>query len=429
MSTKRPKASKSSQKRRVYIETYGCTLNQADSDLIAGLLQSRGYSITDEKSADVVILNTCTVKSATESKILYRLKNLKKPVVVAGCMSVNEDRVRKASPSSVIVSPHSIKEIPDAVSYALKRSPAVFSSFSSKENIPRVFKAPILRIPIQEGCTGNCTFCETKFARPVLRSHSVKTIVRWVEEGVKKGAKEIQLTGMDCGAYGIDINSELPELLEHVLSVEGDFLVRLGMINPKHVIQTEKKLLKLFKNEKFYKFLHIPVQTGSEKVCGDMNRRHTVKDYLKLVNDFREKIPEMTIATDIIVGYPTENEDDFRKTKSVLIKSSPDVVNVSKFSVRDRTPAKSLKQLKTETIKRRSTELSKLVKEITAERNSSLVGNVYDVLITEKQKDYTGRNRSYKQVVVKDFKGKTGETVKAKIEKSNHGSLIAYLYR
>jgi len=430
MSTRRPKALKSPRKTRVYIETYGCTLNRADTDLISGLLQSKGYLITgSESSADVVIFNTCTVKSATENKTLYRLKNIRKPLVVAGCMAVNENKIRKTAPHASIVFPSSLKNIDKAVLAVLKKKPKTFSSSEFKHDIPRIFTAPILRIPIEDGCTGNCYFCQTKLARPILRSYPMKTIVRWVEEGIEKGAKEIQITGMDSGAYGLDLGTNLIELLQYVLSVEGDFKVRLGMINPQHVLKMEKQLLEIFKNEKMYKFLHIPVQTGSEKVCKDMNRPHKAKDFLEIVKSFRKKFPEMSIATDIIVGYPTETENDFQKTKKLLIKSELDVVNVSKFSVRDGTPAKLLKQIDTKIVKRRSVELTKLVKKLTSKRNKKFIGKVYQILITEKQRDYTGRNNNYKQVVVKDFKGKLGDSVKVKIKEANHGSLIAYLYK
>jgi tRNA A37 methylthiotransferase MiaB len=196
------------------------------------------------------------------------------------------------------------------------------------------------------------------------------------------------------------------------------------MANPDHVARMKKEIIGGLKGRRFYKFLHVPVQSGSEKVCKEMNRDHSVKDFVEIVRDFRAEIPEMVIATDIIVGYPTETEEDFEETLRVLNETKADIVNVSKFSPRPGTKAALLKPLGNIEVKRRSTITSALVKKLAAENNRKLVGKTYEVLVTEKQRDYTGRNVDYRQVVVKGFKGKLGDKVNVKINDSNYGCLI-----
>ncbi len=439
---------------RIYLETYGCTLNQSDSDVIKKTLEKAGHQIVPSESfSDVVVLNTCTVKGATENKIIERIKSLnkKKPLVIAGCLSVNEKLLKKIAPNSPIVGTSSISSISDAIEDALQGQGKIYKSREDKTNLDRSFSGPIIRIPICEGCTSNCYFCQTKLARPFLFSYAPKTIIRWIEDGLKQGAREVQLTAMDSGVYGLEISKTstsfrtehrsngldlkigLVELLHYICEIDGKFFVRLGMINPYHAKRLGNFLADALMNDKMYKFLHLPVQTGSERVCKEMNRQHNVNDFIQVVEAMRKRIPEITIATDIIVGYPTEREKDFEETLQLVRRIKPDIVNISKFSPRDGTVAKNMKQLPTQVLAKRSRELTKLVKETSAKKNLELIGKTFEVIITEKQQkhylknmveSFTGRTRFYKQVVIRNFKGKLGDLVKVKIEDANHGSLF-----
>jgi len=416
------------KKPKILIETYGCTMNQADSDMIEAILRGRGCQVSgsDEGDADVIVLNTCTVKGPTENKILERIRKLEtenRKLVVAGCMSVNSDRLRKIT-GAPIVWPGAIGKIGEAVEDALCGQATEYKDVERKEGLPAAVTRPIMRLAIAEGCTGSCSFCQTKLARPGLRSMGPQSVLKRMADGIAAGAKEIQITAMDTGAYGLDIGADLPSLLNCINDIDGDFFVRLGMINPDHALRMKEKLATALKGPRFYKFMHIPVQSGSEKICRDMGRKHTVAEFESIVRDLRAQIPGITIATDIIVGYPTETEGDFRDTLDLLKRMKPDITNVSRFSARPGTKAKELKPLSTQEVKRRSTEASALVRTICEERNRALIGNVFEVLITEKQKDFTGRTIGYKQVVVKDFKGGLGDRIKVKISGANHGSLF-----
>ncbi|MFH2023719.1 MAG: tRNA (N(6)-L-threonylcarbamoyladenosine(37)-C(2))-methylthiotransferase [Candidatus Micrarchaeota archaeon] len=423
---------------KVYIETYGCTLNQAESDIMHALLSEQHEIVANESQCDVLILNTCTVKGPTENRIFERIKSLVsngKKIVIAGCLTVNEKKIRKYAPKAPIVKTHAISQISDAVNSAFdgvgnigKVYGAVFTRIPT--TIPKLATSPIARIPVNDGCTSNCFICQTKLARPYLRSYSQKTIVKWINEAVSQGAKEIQLTSMDLGTYGLDLKTDLVSLLDNIIKDDSSthkdtkFMIRLGMINPNHLKHMLPDIIRILKHPKFYKFIHIPVQTGSEKVCNDMNRDHTVKYFVDIVNSLRREIDGISIATDIIVGYPTETDGDFEQTKKLLETIRPEVVNISKFSPRPGTKAKELKQLHNDIIKSRTLELVAFVRKMSVQICSRSIGKTYQVLITEKQGDFTGRNINYMQVVVKDFKGQLGDLINVKIIDAGHGFLF-----
>lgn len=421
---------------KVCIETYGCTLNQADSDIMKALLSKKYEIVEDGQEGDVVVLNTCTVKGPTENKILERIKSLRKNnrrFVVAGCFTVNESKIRESAPLAPILGPSSLRRVADAVDAAMSGRAESYTEPESKEGLPKAFTPPIARIPVNDGCTSSCHFCQTRLARPSLRSYSPKAVMNWINESVKLGAREIQLTSMDLGAYGLDMGTNLAELLGLIAHDDSsgrtstEFLIRLGMINPNHAKRMLPSIISALSHPRFYRFLHIPVQTGSERVCREMNRDHTVKDFRDIVAAVRKEIPEVTIATDIILGYPTETEEDFQETKRLLMEMKPDVVNISKFSARPGTKAKKLRQLDSNEIKARSREASALVKKICLEKRKALIGKKYRVLITERQRDFTGRNTNYIQVVVKDFKGQLGDFVSVKTTDANHGCVFGIM--
>jgi MiaB-like tRNA modifying enzyme len=404
---------------KVFIKTYGCTLNQTDSDAMKGLLLANGVEIVQEEgSADVIILNTCTVKSQTQQRIIEKLKKLNgKKIAVTGCLvSANRELVEKYAPSASLIGTSSISNIYDAVqaSYRNKKKVFINQRFENKLSLPRLRGKVIAKIPISEGCTSNCSFCATKFARAGLHSYNEEAIASEIKSCIELGCKEIQLTSQDAGAYGFDKNTNIAELVNKIDKIEGNFSARIGMMNPQHAIKILPELIDAFKSSKIYKFLHIPVQSGNNGVLRDMGRFYTVENFLQIVNEFRENFKEITIATDIIVGYPTENESAFQDTLNLLEKAKSDVVNVSRFTPRPNTTAAKLEQLPNQSIKERTKIVSELCKKIELEINKKLIGSEYKVLLTERQNDsVTGRNPSYKQVVVNN--GDLGNFIKVKI--------------
>lgn len=387
-------------KMKVHLETYGCALNKADSSIIKGFLSNQTF--TDAKNADVVIVNSCAVKLTTENRMFSKIKkHLKanKEVLVTGCLPKINLRELKKYPVSIVDS-NSLDQLPKALEKIKENKTVYFSSDNHKNKLsfPHCLDMGITTIvEISEGCLGKCAFCGTKNARGSLTSYSSEDIRNYVGFLVKAGKKEIYLTSQDMGCYGFDIESNLPELLREITSIKGDFLVRIGMMNPNHALKILDKLVEAYKNKKIYKFLHVPVQSGSNKVLKEMDRAHTKEDFEEIIERFRKEIPDVCIATDIIVGFPTETEEDFEETIELMRRIKPDVVNISKFYPRPKTKASEMKKLPTEIIAKRSRLLSKICREIHSEKNKLYVGKKFRCLVTDSKRKLA-RAPNFKQV-------------------------------
>ncbi len=395
---------------RTYIKTYGCTLNRADSDIMAGLLEGGGVEVVgSERDAEVIVLNTCTVKRPTEQRILDNIKRLVKGdarLVVAGCMAgANADVIRKHAPNAVIVTTGSIDRIVDAVADANNGAASDYSRHAGPDK-PALLKANgsvIARVPVSEGCLSACSFCETRFARGRLNSFPEDVILRAVENAAKAGSKEIELTSQDMGAYGADRKTDIAGLMREISEIDGDFKVRIGMLNPDHLHKYIDELIAAFDSDRFYRFLHLPVQAGSDRVLMDMGRGCGSGTFMDHVKRLRRGVKGIAIETDIIVGYPTETEEDFDETLGLLKTARPDMINISRFGAREHTRASRLRQLGQLEIKRRSVAASRLARRIQKEKNVSYVGRTIPVLLTEPARgSLNGRTDSYRQVVVRD---------------------------
>ncbi|NYZ76628.1 MiaB/RimO family radical SAM methylthiotransferase, partial [Candidatus Micrarchaeota archaeon] len=281
--------------------------------------------------------------------------------------------------------------------------------------LPKMREGVVARIPISEGCASCCSFCVTKLARPVLHSYDEGAIIREIERCVGAGFREIRLTSMDTGAYGLDKKTDLASLLERVDRIEGKFLTRVGMINPEHAVRMLPDLIEAFKSDKIYKFLHMPLQSGDEGVLRSMNRRYSPREFMHVAEEFRKEFSELTLATDIIVGFPTESGEAFSRTIDVINELKPDVVNTSKFFPRPGTKAAKMRLLPDAVVAERSRTVSALCRDISLRKNRQFIGKELEVLLTEMAGNcMAGRTRSYKQVVLN--KGKLGEFVDVSIK-------------
>ncbi len=426
-------------KPKISIETFGCSANKSDSEIMAGILKKEGYELSDK--ADLVLVNTCGVKRPTEDKIIHRLKKLSsenKKIIVAGCLTkINLGGIKKAVPNfSAIMdtkSVHKIAEVAGRVDSGESRIVEFSDSLPSKPLLPmQRFNETISIIQISEGCKSSCTFCGTKLARGDIKSYRPELIRERVRADLEQGVKEFWITSQDGSAYGQDIGTNLAELLKSVCSIEGGFMIRVGMMNPLHFLggRMLKDLIEAFKSEKIFKFLHLCVQSGSDKVLKDMRRGYKAEDFERIVKAFRKEIPEITISTDIIVGFPTESEKGFSATKSLVERIKPDIVNISKYGARLGTLASKMEPLDPKAINERSASLHFLVKGIQQKKNEKWLGWEGKIIIDERGKEgsFMGRNYSYKPVVVKardDFYGKV-LNVKIKSAKSNFllGSIV-----
>jgi len=410
---------------QVFIKTFGCALNQSDSELMAGLLQKAEFDITDDiEKADVIIVNTCTVKGPTETnffKYLGEIKKLGKPIIIAGCIAQTDPEKVKGYN---LIGTYEVNRIAEVVEEAVNDN--VIELLAEEKyprlNLPKVRKNPVIEIiPICAGCLGEpCAYCKVKAARGSLVSYDKKEILRQAQHAMMEGVKEIWLTAQDTGCYGKDNNSNLPELLKELTHIGGDFKIRLGMLNPNHILGFLDELIDAYKSDKMFKFLHVPVQSGSDNILKLMKRKYTVDDFKKIVSRFREAIPEITIATDVICGFPDEKEEDYDKTRDLIKEIKPDVLNISKFWARPKTAAASMgHKVKGEEIKRRSSLMTDLFNNISRMRNEKWLGWNGEILVDEIGKDdtFVGRNYAYKPVIVKGNL-KIGDNVKVHIRRA-----------
>jgi len=394
---------------KIFVEAYGCSASFADSEMISGLIVNGGHTLVDNSSkSDLNIVVTCSVKDVTANKMIHRIKSLKsKPLVVAGCFpKAEKSTVEKFSGNASLLGPNSLGMTLQVIDSTLngKKLVALEDSDLSKVGLPKVRLNPVVGIvEIASGCMSECTFCQTKLSKGDLSSYRLGDIVRQVQTEIKEGCKEVWLTSTDNGCYGFDIGTDLPSLVNAVVEIPDDFMIRVGMMNPMYMPRIKEDLIESFDNDKVFKFLHIPVQSGSDKVLHDMKRGHTVGTFREIVKKVKERFGDFTISTDIIVGFPSETEEDFQKTVNLLDEVRPDMVNLSKYSIRPGTEAAEWKQIDVTEIKRRSKIIFEQINKISMENNKKWIGWTGKVLFDEKTNEgVKGRNFAYKPVFVRN---------------------------
>lgn len=401
---------------KVFIETYGCTFNKADAQIMAGVLDDNNVELTDSiDDADVVIVNTCYVKLPTENKITYRIQKLQeefpdKKIIVSGCMvEIDPEKLDKIGPDCSWIGPHQLGKTLEVVNRAYSGEVARECGFTKnpKVNVKKIADDPFIHIvQICEGCTGACTFCCTRFARGPLNSYPISDIVEDVRAAIENGACEIQLTAQDTAAFGLDSGEKLSDLIKEVSNLDGDFRIRVGMMHPKNVLKDIDGIIEAIKHPKVYNFIHLPVQTGSDKVLKEMRRGHSLEQYYEIVNRLRKEIPDLTIATDIIVGYPTENDDDFELTCKLLEEVRPSLIHLSKYQHRKGAISSDLKEVPHEVMKKRSKHLSVIKDQITKQENDELLGTVQRALVVEEgsKGGFIAKSDSYIPIIVDDVR-------------------------
>ena len=383
---------------RYHLETYGCTANRGESRGIERRLREAGHRrVSGPADADVAILNTCTVVETTERRMLRRAAELADQtadLVVTGCMALAQGEAFHAADIDARVLHWD--EVPQAVGNG--ECPTVAA------DVQPVLDGVVGILPIARGCMSDCSYCITKQATGKIDSPSVAENVAKARRLVEAGAKEIRVTGQDTGVYGWDSGErKLHELLAEVCALPGDFRVRVGMANPKGVHGIRDELAAVFaEHEELYNFLHAPVQSGSDAVLGDMRRQHRVREYREVVDTFESMLGTWTLATDFIAGFPTETDDDHRKSLDLLRETRPAKVNITRFSKRPGTDAATMKGLGGPVKKERSKELTDAKMAIVGDHYAGMVGEERSVLAVQPG---TGdsvkcRDGAYRQIVV-----------------------------
>jgi len=406
----------------------------SNSEIIAGLLEKQGNIIVkDIKLAEVAVLNTCIVKGPTFNRMIERLKLLskKKYIIVSGCMSNVYTKkiietVKESNKKCLLglVSVNSIKDTINVLNNLKQGKETLIISDKKSENIclDKISTEKIISIvQISEGCLGKCSYCATKLAKGNLFSFEKEKIIKQIENDLSQGAKEIWLTSQDCGAYGKEKGKyELVSLLKEISKIKGKFKVRLGMSNPQHVKYFIDNLIEIFKNEKFFKFLHLPIQSGSDKILKEMNRPYKVLEVEKIIEKFRSVFPDSVISTDIIAGYPYETEKDFNETFDLIKKIQPEVLNISKYWPMQKTKGALLKQIDDEVKKERATKLMNLHLKIIQEKNKLFFDKELKILVDRDGFSNTmqARDENYRIVIINGGKDLLGKFLKVKIKKA-----------
>ena len=357
---------------RYFVESYGCTMNFGEGRSLSEDMASLGHQPVDSADeADIVVLNTCTVVETTEKRMLARISELKrqgKEVIVTGCMAkVQPKRISIRLPDSPIVPFEEYDRFPDIVRERYGCAGAPVHVATGTDAI----------LPIAQGCLGRCSYCITKFARGDLRSYPAEDLLRRFDGFLAGGAREILITAQDTSSYGHDTGTDVVALLGSMLGREGDYRIRLGMTNPDSLAKVADGLVRLMDDDRLYRFVHIPVQSGSDSVLRGMRRRYTVEGFLELVDTLRSAVPDISIATDLICGFPGETDEDHRKSVDLIRELRADTVNITRFSSRPGTDAASMEQVHGRVSAERSAELTKVKNETELDVNRSMVGRSY----------------------------------------------------
>jgi threonylcarbamoyladenosine tRNA methylthiotransferase CDKAL1 len=350
----------------VHILTYGCTFNAGDTRKMEAILASQGCRIVPSaETAEVIVVNTCTVIGRTERKMLRVMKRYRdRTLYVTGCMPlVQKDEILSVC-NPVFIHPEEI-----AAAY---RSCGHFS------------RHDVGIVQIGRGCLGTCHYCITRVARGPLVSFPAEEIVHELKKCIKAGVAEIRLTAQDCSAWGKDQGQNLAELLETMGNIPGNFRIRVGMMNPDTIAPILDPLVCAFGHQNIFRFIHIPVQSGSAKILQKMGRHYTPDDVIEIIGAFRKKFPDITLATDIITGYPGEEDKDFDETLALLRKIRPAKVNHTRYSRRPGTPAANEKDMPDYAKKVRSRRIQQHAEELCHDLNRPLMGSIRNVRVTEK---------------------------------------------
>uniref|UniRef100_A0A8C0FGR0 tRNA-t(6)A37 methylthiotransferase n=2 Tax=Neoaves TaxID=3078114 RepID=A0A8C0FGR0_BUBBB len=401
--------------QKIWIRTWGCSHNNSDGEYMAGQLAAYGYKITDNSAeADLWLLNSCTVKNPAEDHFRNSIKKAqegKKKVVLAGCVPQAQPRQDYLKGLSII-GVQQIDRVVEVVEETIKGH-SVRLLGQKKDNgkrlggarldLPKIRKNPLIEIiSINTGCLNACTYCKTKHARGDLASYPIEELVNRAKQSFQEGVCEIWLTSEDTGAYGRDIGTDLPTLLwKLVEAIPEGAMLRLGMTNPPYILEHLEEMAKILSHPRVYAFLHIPVQSASDSVLMDMKREYCVADFKQVVDFLKEKVPGITIATDIICGFPGETDEDFQETMKLVEQYRFPSLFINQFYPRPGTPAAKMHQVPAAVKKQRTKDLSQLFHSYNPYDHK--VGERQRVLVTEESFDsnyYVAHNPFYEQVLV-----------------------------
>lgn len=431
------------KKNSVYIETYGCQMNLADTEVVLGVLNSKGFTVADSiENAGIVLLNTCSIRENAEQRIYGRLGNLKKlkdknpetVIGVLGCMAerLRDDLMDKKKMVDLVVGPDEYRRIPEYIDEAFGGGKGIGVKLSRTETyddiIPYREEGLSAWISVMRGCDKFCTFCVVPFTRGRERSRNLESVVEEIKQLSDRGFKEVTLLGQNVNSYR-DNNRDFADLLAAASSVDGSIRVRFTTSHPQDL--SDKLLYTIAEYPNICNYIHLPVQSGSNRILELMNRTYTIEHYLNLIEKAKKIIPGVSFSTDIISGFPTETFEDHLMTLDVMEKVRYDGAYMFKYSAREGTKAYKMEDDVDDAAKtKRLNEIIDLQQRISYEVNQELIGKEEIVLVEgfSKKSDlfYSGRTDSNKVVVFPiNSEINVGDYVKTKITRATSGTLFA----
>ncbi|MGB2866845.1 MAG: tRNA (N6-isopentenyl adenosine(37)-C2)-methylthiotransferase MiaB [Bacteroidota bacterium] len=429
------------EKRRVYVETYGCQMNVADSEVVLSVMHGAGFERTDALAkADVVFVNTCAVRENAEGRIYGRLgdfKHLKKDkpdlvVGVLGCMAerLRKDLLESESFVDLVVGPDEYRKLPELVENAIAGEKGIAVRLSRVENyddiVPLRTDGLSAWVSVMRGCDKFCTFCVVPFTRGRERSRSLVSVVREIEDLVKRGFREVTLLGQNVNSYR-DGEFDFSDLLAGVAEIDSTLRIRFTTSHPQDM--SDKLIRTIADRDNICNYVHLPVQSGSDRILELMNRTYTSGQYLKLIERIRRTIPGVSLSTDIISGFPTETREDHRKTIDLLREVGFDGAFTFKYSPRENTKAWHMGDSVPESVKvERLNEIIEVQREISLNLNHAMVGQTVEVLVEGESKksahEFCGRTDTNKMVVFPRNGHAPGQFTNVKIERVNSATLF-----
>lgn len=434
------------EKKKYFITTYGCQMNEHDSEIMAGLLEARGHESTSEISeADLILVNTCCIREKAESKVLSFLGEMKrykekKPnliVGVCGCMAQQKDIlpiIKKAAPHvNLVFGTHNIAYLAHYVEEIWKSGEPIYKIIDEEEDVSGILnsarKYPFKAlVNIVYGCNNFCTYCIVPHVRGRERSRAPEDILNEIRQLASEGVVEITLLGQNVNSYGNDLeeNITFPMLLKEIEKIDGIELIRYMTSHPKDF--SDELIDTIAQSKKITRHFHLPVQSGSNSVLSRMNRKYTREHYLEIINKIRERIPEASITTDLIVGFPDETNDEFKDTLDLVEQVSFDTAFSFIYSKRKGTPAASFSDsIDIETKKERLKALNALLADHSYQHNRQFEGQVIRVLaegVSDEEKCIlTGHTNTFKTVHFTGDSNLIGQFVNVKITKVKSWSL------
>ena len=372
--------------RSVYIETYGCRYNFGDTAKLIEILKHKGSTFVDSaEAADAVIINTCTVVGPTERRMLRRLSRFRDyDLYVTGCMpEVQRDAIFAVCTPTILPSETIHKEY---------------------QSVRTVGGGGVAIVQVAQGCLGRCTYCLTRIARGSLKSFPEEEIQAEILKHANTGTPEIQITAQDVSCWGRDIGKSLPDLLNGIGDLPGRFMIRVGMMNPATVKGILDDLVDAYASDRIFKFVHLPVQSGSDAILDQMGRGYTVADFEEIVAAFKNRFPKITLATDMIVGFPGERPEDFSESLELIERVRPNKVNITRYSQRPFTPLSSKEDFPEWVKKDRSRTMNSLAEKVYASINAGCLEKQVAFRVTEtiKKGSVMARASNYLGIVINE---------------------------